>query len=172
MPKPKRKAAIKPTHSVERKLAKKKADVKETNDDFDKVGVILDNFRIGDTEALPEEYEHYLNIPFNSVHEIMADELHMHMACTTHQLGYLENLVSNAQIEVNQLMRDFARTAHDNYSGQNKKMAAEKAQLDSGVWEDLDIANGVLSRVQVERNRLADLYKFFSRMLSSRQGGL
>jgi hypothetical protein len=136
------------------------------------VSAILDKFNIPEVAPLPEELEHYLEIPFDSIHEIMSDELHMRMAAVVHQRGYLENLVANAKIEVRQLEREFIKKWHDNYTGHNKKMNAEAAQLESGIWEELDIARGILDRVTAEYNRLEDLYKFYSRVLSSRQGGL
>jgi hypothetical protein len=131
----------------------------------------LDKFGISDLNPLPEEYEQYLDIPFSEISDMMSEELHLRMACLTHQRNYLDNLVGNAQIEVNQLERDFTKTWHDNYEGQNKKMNAEKQQLDSGVWEELDVAKGILMRVTSERERLESNYRFFSRVLSSRQGG-
>lgn len=153
------------------KVAKKQthSNVSESSSDFDNVAHVLDKFGVGEVEPLPEEYEEYLSIPLSHISELMPDELHMHMGCIVHQLGYLENLVANAEIEVRELERQFTETWHTGYEGQNKKMSAERKQLDSGIWDELDVARGILSRVQVERNRLDHAYKFFSRVLSSRQ---
>lgn len=132
----------------------------------------MDRVGIADLDPIPEEYEVYLSIPFYEIHNLKADELHMHMGVIVHQQSYLEQLVANAQIEVDQLTREFTQTWHDNYEGQNKKLNAERAQLDNGVWEQLDVAKGILRRAEAERNRLENLYKYFSRVLSSRQGGI
>jgi hypothetical protein len=163
-----RKTSEAKTQSVEPKQGREQVD----DSDFSKVGELLDRYNIPELDPLPEEFEEYLDIPFHKLSNLSTEEIHTSMSALTYQLAFIDTLVANAEIEVRQLEREFTQTWHDNYEGQNKKMNAERMQLENGTWEQLDIAKGVLRRVEVEKNRLESNYRLFSRLLSSKQSGV